>query len=68
MEGFLGGIEAGDGSKEKDKRIWCFPRDATVRQARLVVEKYLRDNPAILHRPAGLIAGIALMLAFPCEK
>lgn len=45
LQGYIGGIVAGEGSKEKKDRLWCFPEGATVEQARRIVEKYLRDNP-----------------------
>jgi len=67
IRGFGAGIEAGDGSKEKDKRIWCFPHNLTVAQARLVIEKYMRDNPGLLNLSAGMIVSIALNSAFPCD-
>jgi hypothetical protein len=31
-----------------------------------VVEKYMRENPEMLHRSAAEIAAVALMFAFPC--
>ncbi len=68
IQGYVAGIEAGDGSKSKDARIWCFPKGATIGQARLVVEKYLHDRPEALHQNAGLLVGLALMLAFPCRN
>jgi hypothetical protein len=67
IQGFVGGIGAADGSKEKDAKLWCFPKDATVGQARLVVEKYMRENPEILHKSASFITGTALLFAFPCK-
>jgi hypothetical protein len=67
VQGFLAGIEvAGYGGKTKDDKIWCLPEGATVGQARLVIEKYMRENPEALHQPASLITALALMLAFPC--
>ena len=67
IQGFVGGIEAGDGSKVRDGRLWCFPDGATIKQARLVIEKYMRDNPQSIHRDADVIVGAALKLAFPCK-
>jgi hypothetical protein len=66
IEGYAAGIEAGDGSKKKDARMWCFPPNSTVGQGKLIVQKYMRDNPAMLHHDADLIVGLALMQAFPC--
>jgi hypothetical protein len=67
LQGLVAGIEAGDGSKQKDPRIWCFPEGATLKQGRLVVEKYMQENPQILHQDAAVVAVSALMLAFPCK-
>jgi hypothetical protein len=67
LQGLVAGIEAGDGSKQKDPRIWCFPEGATLKQGRLVVEKYMRENPQMLHQDAAVVAVSALMLAFPCR-
>jgi hypothetical protein len=39
----------------------------TGEQARLIVEKYMRDHPERLHQPARAVAGTALVLAFPCK-
>jgi Ssp1 endopeptidase immunity protein Rap1a len=67
LQGFVAGIEAGDGSKLRDKRIWCFPEGATVNQGRLIVEKHMRDYPQTLHQDAAMIVAAALMFAFPCR-
>jgi hypothetical protein len=68
IQGFGGGIETGDGSKLKDRRMWCFPDNFTAEQAKLVVEKYMRDHPEKLHRNAAIVVGSALLLAFPCKN
>lgn len=68
IQGFVGGIEAGDGTKVKDKRAWCFPDGSTVGQSKLVVQKYMRDNPQDLHNEAAVVVGIALVQAFPCKN
>ena len=66
LKGFVSGIEVGDGARD-DERMWCFPEGSTIGQARLVVEKYMREHPETLHRDAGVIAGIALFAAFGCK-
>jgi hypothetical protein len=68
ISGFMDGIEIGDGAKRKDTRMLCFPDSATVGQARLIIEKYMRDNPQSLHQPRAIIVGKALLLAFPCKN
>ena len=59
--GFADGLAMGQAGK-----AWCFPEGGTVGQARLVIEKFLRDHPEVLHLPAVAVAGGALMAAFPC--
>lgn len=53
-------------------RATCLPvsnnMGVTGEQARLIVEKYMRDHPEDLHRSARSVAGTALVLAFPCNK
>jgi hypothetical protein len=68
IQGFIDGVEEGNGSKPKGNKPWCLPEAATVSQARLVVEKYMQDNPAILDRRAGSIVALALTRAFPCPS
>jgi hypothetical protein len=40
----------------------------SVDQGRLIIEKYLKEHPESLHEEAGLVAGPALLDAFPCKK
>src|SRR5262245_56742192 len=61
IHGFVEGIRAG--SEGRPDAIWCFPNEANVGQAVLIVEKFMRDNPALLHQEAGLIVGLALLQA-----
>jgi hypothetical protein len=46
----------------------CFPKDSPIDpvQARLIVEKYMRNNPEQLDRGAIVVAFTALATAFPC--
>ena len=68
IHGFVSGFLAADHTKRKDARILCFPMDATIGQARRIVEKYMRDNPQSLHQDASIIVGKAILLAFPCKN
>jgi hypothetical protein len=45
----------------------CIPKGVTLGQTRLVLEKYLTDNPDKLHESAGLLTFSAIYLAFPCK-
>ena len=68
VKGFIEGMLFGDFSA-KVTVGYCPPEEGiSVEQGRLIIEKYMRDNPAILHRHAGVIAGEALLTAFPCKK
>lgn len=47
----------------------CFPQDGiTNNQAALIVIKRLKDNPGMLHLPAGALVMWALAQDFPCKK
>jgi Rap1a immunity proteins len=62
IEGFVDGIALGQSGKN-----WCFPEGGSVGQARLIIENVLREHPEMLHRDAAMVAGAALMSAFPCK-
>jgi hypothetical protein len=44
----------------------CLDSNVTQMQAKLVVEKYLKEHPERLHVDANLLVIIALRKAFPC--
>jgi hypothetical protein len=46
--------------------IYCRAKGVTVGQQKLIVEKYLRENPDKLHLPFARLALDALQKAFPC--
>ena len=48
--------------------VSCPPAGTTPTQARLIVEKYMRDHPEDLHLPAQDIVFAAAGPAFPCTK
>jgi hypothetical protein len=48
--------------------VGCPPGGVTATQARLIVEKYMRDHPDDLHLPAQDIVFAASQLAFPCTR
>jgi hypothetical protein len=68
VQGFVAGVQPADGTKRKDTRMWCFPDGSTIGQTRLIVEKYMRDNPQALHQEASIIVRKALLFAFPCKN
>lgn len=48
---------------------YCPPKEGlSTEQGRLIIEKYMRDNPRLLNEQASVIAGAAMLLAFPCKK
>lgn len=46
----------------------CFPQNVNKQQVVLVVVKYLRDQPEVLHFSAVSLTVNALQKAFPCSK
>jgi Rap1a immunity proteins len=48
--------------------VTCFPDEISGTEVRAVVEKFMRDNPALLHFDADVLATTALGDAFPCPK
>jgi Rap1a immunity proteins len=67
IAGFVDGIRANEDPKRSAEKLWCFPKGITLGQARQVIEKYMRDNPQVLHLEAAGVAGLALLTAFPCK-
>ena len=51
---------------EPSAPLYCIPDEVTLDQMQQVVMKYLRDNPASLHRSAEVLIRAALNDAFPC--
>jgi hypothetical protein len=66
--GFEAGLFAAQAASPKDRRITCLPNGFTGGQAKLIVIKFLKDHPNILHEPADVVAFVAISQAFPCPK
>jgi hypothetical protein len=64
IEGLTAGIELGQAAGKR----WCFPEGGTIEQARLIIEKVMREHPEFLHEDAATVAAAALISAFPCDK
>ena len=68
--GFLRGLIAGlkGGSVSETKAGGYCPPDQgySPDQARLIIQKFLRENPQALHQQADVLAAAALLRAFPC--
>jgi hypothetical protein len=69
---WISGFQAGMFSSQelaranKLKPASCIPNSVTGDQARLIIEKFMRDNPRYKQLSAEMIAAYALEIAFPC--
>jgi hypothetical protein len=64
--GFVDGMTMG-AATGKTAAKFCPPKGGiSDEQSRLDIERYLKDHPEDLHDEAGLMAGVALLQAFPC--
>ncbi len=68
ISGFQAGIISSQNlaHANKLKPASCIPYDVTVDQAKLTIEKFLRDNPQYKQLSAAVVAAYALIIAFPC--
>jgi hypothetical protein len=70
---WISGFQAGMISSQnlaqvnKLKPASCIPSDLTADQAKLIIEKFLKDNPQYMQLSAALVASYALVIAFPCR-
>lgn len=67
ISGFQAGIAAGRSAAKTDFSV-CLPDGFTGNQATLIIEKFMKDNPATLHNPAEVVAFYALSREFPCKS
>lgn len=70
LTGYVGGtFDMLEGAKVQAgvKSAYCKPRKATLGQLVDITCKWLKENPAQRHRPAALVANMALAEAYPCE-
>jgi hypothetical protein len=47
---------------------YCPPDGFETTQARLIIEKHMKDHPEQLNRPAAVVAAFALQKAFACAE
>jgi hypothetical protein len=68
ITGFQAGIVSSQNLAQvnKLKPASCIPYDVPVDQAKLTIEKFLRDNPQYKQLSAAMVAAYALVIAFPC--
>jgi hypothetical protein len=68
ISGFQSGIISSQNLAQvnKLKPTSCIPYNVTEDQAKLIIEKFLRDNPRYMQLSAAMVAAYALLIAFPC--
>ena len=50
------------------KEAWCLPADGVpFGQIRKILDKYLINNPEVLHHDIGISYFVAIETAFPCQ-
>jgi len=68
VRGIIEGMLMGTLTERNAKGTYCPPDGLSQIQGRLIVEKYMRDNPlALSQQPAGIILD-ALLASFPCKR
>jgi len=67
VAGFVEGLYIGK-SLPGSGYNFCPPKDLTYLQARLVIEKFMRDHPKMLNDAAGSVAMAVRVLTYPCAK
>jgi Rap1a immunity proteins len=65
---FCAGYVAGITDALQRSRTVCLPKHVTVRQARDIIIKYLRNHPEERHYSAASEIALALKQAFPCDQ
>ena len=69
ISGFQAGIISSQklAQNNKLKPASCIPPELTTDQAKLTIEKFLKDNPQYMQLSADTVATYALVIAFPCR-
>lgn len=69
---WISGFQAGMFSSQELARVnklkpaSCIPNNVTGDQAKLIIEKFMRDNRQYMQLSAEVVAAYALVIAFPC--
>jgi hypothetical protein len=66
ISGFQAGIYAQSQAAKTDVSV-CLPDGFTGAQAKLIIDKFMKDFPATLHNQAEIVAFFALSREFPCK-
>jgi hypothetical protein len=67
MNGFQAGFDVTNGPPRGTLGSICLPDGFTGKQARLIIENYMKEQPQMLHLDAEVIAFYALWSAYPCK-
>ena len=67
ITGFVHGLWSADMINKNQIRI-CFQAGVTSLQVQSIVEKFMRENPELLHLQADILIVTALERAFPCSR
>jgi hypothetical protein len=62
----LVGVSMADLFRSEGPRTYCLPATVSPTQGRLIIVRYMRDRPELLHQPAAELIRAALKQAFPC--
>ena len=54
--------------KYKDEAFFCMPEGVTIKQAILIVLKYLKEHPEELHEEETFLVTLAFKNVYPCKK
>jgi hypothetical protein len=65
--GFVTGVADAMADPYLSKLPSCTPLGSDARQIALIVEKFMRENPTLLHYSAAENTALALQKAFPCK-
>jgi len=70
ITGFMSGMFGSQATAQKENvtPVSCLPGGMTESEARIIVEKYMRDHPERLHLSARDTVFTAFNLAFPCNR
>jgi hypothetical protein len=67
ISGFIDGVVNGHFAEAYGNKLCNVEEGIEVTQGRLIIEKYMQDNPQYLHMQARFVAGRALQSAFGCK-
>jgi len=66
VQGFTEGLIIGK-QLPKNGLTFCPPKDLTVLQGRLIIEKWMREHPKLLNEKVRYVSMAAMLTAYPCQ-